>query len=955
MSGVSVVIAVMLVAAGTGQAKNASIKVDDVKVEWQAQRGMSIYYAGSQAFRPYADEFTVHDRAWKRNFYSTRRGRSTGRIVRSRREHVLEIVDNDGRFFYRKRVTVKPGARIIEEFEYGQRGLGDDVALQLGWKPVVAWLDGAAYTVVAGGKRQEGVIPRGYSGKRVLFSSLTEAEFRSILGVMRIRSTHPMTLYDYRRSGEFWLGWDTPLEEGKVYAERVEISFQPGSVEAGGIRVSRARWSRQVEDGYFAFSAEVSRAKGGPEAARLEVEVAERGAKGQTVARRRQVLDLRRRQKIDVRVPLPEPGHYVARIKIADAAGKELLGLPELAVDVAKILSAVPGVSPYTSERQGEIIVRIAETVPLNGCSVVVGGRDFPRREMKPDGREVVVPFDLAPLANGLHQVDVRLLRGRDVIGHTTARFVKAPPAAHEVKIDYRTRGLIVDGRPFFPFGFYTHNGRFYDTYTAKLLPDLEAPFKFNLIAPYHNFNWDDRVKFRPQIRKFLDRCRDVGMMMHYDIRALTDQPISEENWKQIADEINAMKDHPAVLCWYLSDEPAGRGLSADRFVDRYPRLKQLDPYHPTTIVFCVPHKAPEYLKGFDIIMVDPYPIPNSSVVTVANTVDLVLRDSGGEMPVWCVPQAFGGGEWWGREPTPAEERCMTYLAIVHGATGIQYFIRRPPHNNPFVPQLWGEIRRMAQEIRELTPVLLSHESRPKVEVVEPEGQVHAAAWAYKGRVVVIAVNTQAQPATMTLRCSAQASDRRADVLWEQRTVPVSDAGEITDIIDGFGVRIYQLWTGPRPDYAMPGNLLHNGSFEQQTNVGYPDYFYVGQGQDFAASWGTDSREAHHGDHSLFIRCPTDGKGPGVISYPMRLKPGRYQLTAWVKYDRDGASAKIGVKGFKNAPLRDVKVGSQWQQVTVEFEVPPKTRWVHAYFEALSKGVLWVDEAFVRPAGQQAG
>ncbi|MBC7288959.1 MAG: hypothetical protein H5T86_13175, partial [Armatimonadetes bacterium] len=409
----------------------------------------------------------------------------------------------------------------------------------------------------------------------------------------------------------------------------------------------------------------------------------------------------------------------------------------------------------------------------------------------------------------------------------------------------------------------------------------------------------------------------------------------------------------PAVLCWYLSDEPDGRDLPPAQFADRYPRLKQLDPYHPTTMVFCVPPKAPEYVKGLDILMLDPYPIPNSPVVAVAQTIDRVMEATFGEVPIWCVPQAFGGGEWWGREPTPAEERCMTYLAIVHGATGIQYFIRRPPWNNPFVPQLWGEIRRMAQEIKELTPVLLSHEPKPAVEVLAPGNEVHASAWAYRGKVLIIAVNTSLQPTTLTLRCDARPAAPQASVLWEQRRVPVSGVGEISDIIDGLGVRVYEYRTAPAPDTSIPGNLLYNGSFEDQTNVGYPDYFAVGQGRDFAASWGTDPLEAHHGEHSLFIRCPTDEQGPAVIAYPMRLKPGKYTLTVWLKYDRQNGTARLAVRDFKDAPSLDVAVGRQWQQVRLDFEVPPNTRWVRVSLEARSAGTLWADEMVVRPAEGQ--
>ena len=49
----------------------------------------------------------------------------------------------------------------------------------------------------------------------------------------------------------------------------------------------------------------------------------------------------------------------------------------------------------------------------------------------------------------------------------------------------------------------------------------------------------------------------------------------------------------------------------------------------------------------------------------------LHLRD---DQAAWLVPQAFGGGEQYPREPTPGELRAMTYLGWIGGATGLLYF-----------------------------------------------------------------------------------------------------------------------------------------------------------------------------------------------------------------------------------------------------------------------------------------
>ena len=60
------------------------------------------------------------------------------------------------------------------------------------------------------------------------------------------------------------------------------------------------------------------------------------------------------------------------------------------------------------------------------------------------------------------------------------------------------------------------------------------------------------------------------------------------------------------------------------------------------------------------------------------------------------VLQAFGGGEWWGREPTLQEIRSMTWQSVINGATGIQYFVRQGLNYFPKSVAAWNECGRMA-------------------------------------------------------------------------------------------------------------------------------------------------------------------------------------------------------------------------------------------------------------------
>ena len=77
-----------------------------------------------------------------------------------------------------------------------------------------------------------------------------------------------------------------------------------------------------------------------------------------------------------------------------------------------------------------------------------------------------------------------------------------------------------------------------------------------------------------------------------------------------------------------------------------------------------------------DIVMADPYPIPNRAPTEAGEVIEALTETFKYNIPVWLVPQAFGGSEHWAREPSPGEIRLMTWLGVINGASGIQYFIR---------------------------------------------------------------------------------------------------------------------------------------------------------------------------------------------------------------------------------------------------------------------------------------
>ncbi len=934
--------------------EQAEMTAGNVSIFWRAGGGQEIAYRDMPAFLPNNSHYVVHDKGWTGHQYSSRSGTARGALSDEDGAQVLTVSDDTDAFSFTRRTILHPDGKVVIEHNYGQTG-SDDSHLQVGMRPAVPWLDGARYRVVTADGEETGRMTHGRGERRVLWSGISKLKFQSLLGTWTMTSTRGMTLYDDRDRGTFFLGWDQELEDGERYTARIEITFEPVSLTIAGLRIEDFAWEREVRDGRANLSLSVTREGEVPgdlalrlEAMREEEIVATASATPEMTAER---------QPVEMAIALPDPGEYDFRFSVGPEGGE-----PDfwqlLHAQVYPLMRFVPSLSLYTREEQAELLLTLNEMPAGDDVHAEVSGEvlgDARQVEVAPG--ETIIPIDLSEVPDGAHEVTCRLLAGDELLARGRATFHRAPPKPNEVKIDNRSRGLIVDGKPFFPFGFYIHRGRYYDQDDPEYVLRLEGAHGFNMICVYHNFPMDFRREVRPTTTEFLDRAEATGFRMHYDVRQITDQEPSEETATRLAEDVKAHRDDPALLCWYLSDEPAARGNPPEQFEAHNRQMKQLDPYHPTTMVFCAPHRAHEYADGMDILMVDPYPIDRWPVTRVADTVDMVRDATAGQMPIWCVPQAFGGGEAWSREPSWREQRCMTYMAIAHGATGIQYFIRRPPHTSPYNDAMWAECRKMGREIRELTPALLSHEPNPEIAPVEPTSDLHLTARTYNGHAYVLCVNSAPEPREISLRCSEEPIEAEAEVMFEDREVAVSDEGVIEDMIDALGVRIYRYQVGEEqvgPVTLDPENVLPNGGFESAVNIGYPDRCRVSYpAEQTGAGWGRDPLEAIEGTHSLFMRAARDNTSLGVTLFPAPLSAGSYEVSLYLKADRPGMTARIGASGWRDwegSERATVEVTEEWTKHTMAFELPVDERRVYVSVRPEGRGTMWVDAVQLLPA-----
>jgi hypothetical protein len=153
---------------------------------------------------------------------------------------------------------------------------------------------------------------------------------------------------------------------------------------------------------------------------------------------------------------------------------------------------------------------------------------------------------------------------------------------------------------------------------------------------------------------------------------------------------LNRFRNHPGLLLWKNVDEPHWGKVSAESMIRAYKIIKEVDPCHPVGLTQA-PRGTVEDLRPYnaaaDILLLDIYPVgyppglhslgPNKEISMVGDYTRFIKKVADGK-PVWMVLQiAWSGVVNPGktlRFPTFAQERFMTYQALINGARGLIYF-----------------------------------------------------------------------------------------------------------------------------------------------------------------------------------------------------------------------------------------------------------------------------------------
>lgn len=410
---------------------------------------------------------------------------------------------------------------------------------------------------------------------------------------------------------------------------------------------------------------------------------------------------------------------------------------------------AADGLVKFTAVLGADIAKRARN---VSGCFEWRGSdgsvRAAPPRSM--DGKSATMELDAGKdLFAGRNPVVFRLSDSKtgEIVGAATNLFNKvAVKPRRRVEIDSFGR-CIVDGRPFFPLGFYC------TTIDERLMKHLEGT-PFNVLMPYD----------RPKSVKPLDLAHKQGVKVLYSLidyfagsRYASHIKCEADEYAAIKGRVEAFRSHPAILGWYMSDE---KPISAIGSLVRHREwVENLDPEHPTWSVLLTSGSSDvaKYIEASDVFGSDPYPIGllKEKIGVCAKTTREMVSGTYGARGIWQVPQVFdwsafranAKSDWGARAPTREEMSNMFWQCIAEGANGLIAYTLNEKHltvNGRTFSDRWPEIVDVGREIKEKESILLSVKSAPRIEK-KPEG-ISARVWSFNGKLHLLVVNSTRKP-----------------------------------------------------------------------------------------------------------------------------------------------------------------------------------------------------------------
>jgi len=433
----------------------------------------------------------------------------------------------------------------------------------------------------------------------------------------------------------------------------------------------------------------------------------------------------------------------------------------------------------------------------------------------------------ISSFKNGRYQLAVQLLNKQNqIVEHGKITFWKISKATvPKENIQVKKHILKINNKFFFPIAIHLWNLNWneitqYAGDRKKQLQILESRLKdlkshgFNTVVSSAAFFRDEILENKKAImesgsrwptidiknaKNFKINLADIlKLLTKYNFRMIISSPFLKksdfsddqlEAWSQL---VLKYRNSPGILCWMNGDELDGY---VKRNMKVYKMLKELDPYHPV-FINVINAVFPNKNSG-DIISTDPYPVPNAPLTAVSVHADRLMSAVGKnpKQSFWLVLQLYGSSHEKKRCPTPAEIKCMTYLALNHGVKGLDYFAyypeeKRKKNGIPQSKAAWHYMKEQNRQTKILAPVYCLGKKISGSVVSNPS--IDLSVFEYQNYLYLIAINTTNKKIKCTIKVPGMRINKKGKLMFKNRNISLN-ASKLNDTFKEYQVNIYKF------------------------------------------------------------------------------------------------------------------------------------------------------------------
>jgi hypothetical protein len=506
------------------------------------------------------------------------------------------------------------------------------------------------------------------------------------------------------------------------------------------------------------------------------------------------------------------------------------------------------------------------------------------------------------------------------------------PVGAASTSWDPMTSSFTNNGAPFFPIGLSWPPAATGTTPSGGNAIAEVTGAGVNLLRDgAHNGAWND--SWIAQAQQMDQVATQNGALTWPNLRELGSVAPGSTGDVELQKVVNALSPDPALGMWLGAGEPWWNGLTPSQL--QYPycevtghgcslsglgsySVPTLDSNHDWTLMEAPRGTASDlapYTQVTDSHGVDDYPVtlnaPNGPLHDVG-TWTATLYSITHPKPVLTSMEICSSGQADLNGnfilPTFAQERFMTYDAILNGASGVNYFGGQDTNcwNSTDTTSQWSwtfwynVLKPLIQQISSSSPLApaLSHpttpfvvsSSDPSTEVISRPGSSGSDWWVIAGR-----YGTGSAPVTIS---GLPGTVNSSDVYTENRSVPVS-GGSLTDTFNQYDVHVYHL-TQSQPTSAPAITSFTPSSGPAGTQVTVSGSGFTGTSQ--VTLGGASATYTVHSDTQLSLTVPPGAvSGPVVVTNSLGSAQSQPSFTVTVPPRVSGFSPSSGPVGTQVA------------------------------------------------------